>query len=111
MFAQFNVPEAKGIEDYFYYGRINEELYQRIIDGETTAGLIVMRDVRYWSNDDELRKYEDAADSGVLVFRIEHLVRLALKKGDPWDLERTSGNAEDAVASAGESADGSGDSN
>lgn len=83
VYAQFNLPEKDGIEDYYYYGRISENLYRDFIDNKIDKGIIVLRDVSYWNNDDVIEKFEDDRDSGTLVFRIEHIVYMRLQKGDP----------------------------
>lgn len=89
VFAQINVPEKEGFENYYYYGRINEAIYHQMIDGEVDEGFILFRDVRYWSNNDKIEKYEDNTYSGDLVFRIDHIVKLDLAKGDPLMLQES----------------------
>ena len=87
VFAQMNIPKKDGLEDYYYYGRINEEIYHRMIDGEMGEGFILFRDIRYWNDDSKIEQYEDHMESGDLLFRIEHIVKLDLEKGDPLLLE------------------------
>ena len=87
VFAQMNIPDEEGVESYYYYGRISEELHRQIIDGETEKGFILFRDVRYWGEDDKIYKYEDHIEAGDLLFRIEHIVKMDYEKGDPLLLE------------------------
>ena len=86
VYAQINVPDKEGIEDYYYYGRINKTIYEQIIDGSRTDGFILFRDLRYWS-DGEILKYEDDIDTGDMVFRIEHIMKITIEKKDPYEGE------------------------
>lgn len=95
IFAQINVPEPGTIDDYYYYGRVQRELYEQMIDGKVTTGFILFRDVRYWNNDDQIEKYEDNAETGDLTFRIEHIVRMNVNKGDPFILQKEEATASD----------------
>jgi hypothetical protein len=88
VFIHFNVTEKEVLEDYYYYGRISSELYDRIIDGEIQEGFIVLRDIRYWDLEDKIQKYEDYAATGTIVFKIQDIARITLQKGDPWELEQ-----------------------
>jgi len=71
------------METYYYYGRITEELYTMILDGQKTEGFILLRDIRYWNDDDQIEAYEDEDDNGSIIFKIEHLVKLDRVKADP----------------------------
>lgn len=94
VFAHINVPEDEEIESYYYYGRINRPLYEQMIDGTRSKGFILFRDMRYWSGE-TLVQYEDETDTGSVVFRIEHIVKIDLEKGDPWILENSSDSTEE----------------
>ena len=90
VFAQINIPEDNDeVADYYYYGRIKKDIYDLIIDGQLKNGFILFRDIRYWNNDDEVEKFEDEAYAGDATFRIEHMVKIDLIKGDPFILENT----------------------
>lgn len=86
VFAQFNIPEKNGTVPYFYYGKVSTALYEKIINEETKTGFILLKDARYWSND-EVKKYEDKSETGMLAFRIESMIRIRPVKGDPFILE------------------------
>ena len=89
-FAQINIPEENDeIEDYYYYGRIKKDIYNLIIDGQLKNGFVLFRDIRYWNNDDEIEKFEDDICAGDVTFKIEHVVKIDLIKGDPYILENT----------------------
>ena len=83
VYAQFNVPNKDGIEDYYYYGRVSEKVYNSFVDHKVKEGVVVLRDVRYWSNDDGYQEYADDLDSGTLIFRLEDIAFMRLQKGDP----------------------------
>lgn len=89
VFAHFNVPEddgEEGYEDYYYFGRIKNSLYHKILKGEVSKGFILMREMCYWNNN-EVVSYEDEDYEGESLFRIEHLVKLDLCKKDPRTFE------------------------
>jgi len=86
IFAQINVPEGDGIEDYFYFGRVNKSIFDQMVNGTLDSGFIFFRDVRYFNENDQVVKYEDHVDSGNMVFRIEHIVKIDIEKGDPFIL-------------------------
>ena len=94
IYAQINVPEEEGIEDYFYFGRVNKGVYTKFVDHEIKDGVIVFRDVRYWNTDNKIEVYEDAVDTGTLIFRLEDVVYLRVQKGDPLLLESKENIAE-----------------
>ena len=86
IFAHFNVQEKDDLEDYYYFGRVNEDLYLEIIDGQIESGFILLRDVRYWNTENELQEYEDEMDVGDVVFRVQDIVKMTPQKGDPLEL-------------------------
>jgi hypothetical protein len=90
VFAQINIPvEDDKIEDYYYYGRIKNDIYDLMVDGQLKDGFILFRDIRYWNDDNKVEKFENEADAGDITFRIEHIVKIDLSKGDPFILENS----------------------
>jgi len=84
VFAQFNVPEeGDKIDSYYYYGKVNDDLYQRISDNKIEHGFIHLQDVKYWGTDDLVHDYSDNEYAGDLIFRIEDIHRLKLIKQEP----------------------------
>ena len=83
VFAQFNVLEENHNETYFYYGRVSERMYRLIANNKISSGFILLKDAKYWGNDDVIHEYEDADDSGDLVFRIEDIAKINLLKKEP----------------------------
>ena len=84
VFFHFNVPEENGaLVPYWYYGRVLSETYQGIVENKITDGSILLKDVRYFDDNDEIVAYEDNIDTGNIVFRIEHIVKMNPAKGDP----------------------------
>lgn len=83
-FIQFNVPEEDGkSEDYYYYGNISKNLYEKISANELESGFLLMEDVKYWGNDDIIHDYRDSENSGDLVFRIEDIKRISRLNKEP----------------------------
>ena len=77
IYGQFNVPaENDDLQSYYYYGSVSERLYQGIANSSIKTGFIQLQDVVYWGNDDLFHTYKDRENSGDMVFRIEHIVRL-----------------------------------
>ena len=77
----FNIPEEDKVAAYYYIGRIKEQMYELIVDGEIKEGMLLLRDVRYW--DEVYKEYEDDEYSGDIVFRVEHIAKMIPVKGDP----------------------------
>lgn len=85
-FIQFHVPDKAGVlEDYYYFGLINENLYKKIKSHEVNEGLIFMEKVKYWNNDNVIETYSDDLYTDEMAFRIEHIVRFELVKKEPVD--------------------------
>ena len=59
--------------DYFFYGKMNESLINRINDDKDVKGLFMLSDIRYWNDDDLLQIYEDDEDTGYKIFRLEDI--------------------------------------
>lgn len=93
VFFQFNVPEDEGVEDYYYAGQVESELFEQIVTGEVTHGLIPLKNVCYLSNS-QWHAYEDDLDSGLLVFRIEHIQRMIHMKRNPLEPEEDYSHSE-----------------
>ncbi|MCE0557475.1 MULTISPECIES: hypothetical protein [Motilimonas] len=84
VFAQFNVPEENdGMETYYYYGNVAKSLYEQVSNNRLSSGFVLMKQVRYWGDDDRVHDYKDAEDSGNLIFRIEDIRRIKLINQDP----------------------------
>jgi hypothetical protein len=84
VFAQFNVREEKdGLESYYYYAKISKNLYQEISKNTLQKGFIHLKDVKYWGDNNLIHNYEDAENSGELIFRIEDISKLDLIKVAP----------------------------
>ena len=83
-FIEFQVPNTQGIlEDYYYFGLVSEDLYEKIKSHQVKDGLIFMESVRYWNNDDVIESYDDEIYSDELAFRIEHIVKFERVKKEP----------------------------
>ena len=84
IFAQINVPkEDNTIEDYYYFARINESLYEKIKDHRIKQGFIVLNNVRYWTNDDTIESIGDEIYADEMIFRIEDIRKIDLVKSEP----------------------------
>lgn len=84
IFAQINVPkEDNTIEDYYYFARINESLYEKIKDHRIKQGFIVLDNVRYWTNDDTIESIGDEIYADEMIFRIEDIRKIDLVKSEP----------------------------
>ena len=42
-----------------------------------------------WAHNNKVEKFENEADAGDITFRIEHIVKIDLSKGDPFILENS----------------------
>lgn len=82
VFFQFNVPASGDVIDFSFYGRIPYAEFRDILNGDRTEGFICLHDTRYWQGD-TVYAYEDDVDTGLLVFRVEHIQRMILLKADP----------------------------
>ena len=84
IFAQINVPQKDNkVEDYYYYARVSESLFQRIKDNEIEKGYIFLEDIKYWGDNDLIYDYADNEDVGSMLFRIEDIRRIRLIKTEP----------------------------
>lgn len=84
VFIQFNVPEeGDKIDGYYYYGRVSKRQYSAISANKLTSGFILLKDTRYWGNDDIIHAYADFEDTGDLVFRIEDIRYIRLMRAEP----------------------------
>jgi len=84
IFVHFNVPSEKdGLDTYYYFGQVNESLYNKIANNSLTSGFILMRNVRFWNNDDTIEAYSDPVDGNDLLFRIEDIKRIRKSKTEP----------------------------
>ena len=89
VYAQINIPEKDdSIETYYYQGRIKQDIYNLIIDGSLKEGFILFRDIRYF-DDYTVKKLENGSNTGDILFRMEHIVKVDLLKGDPLILENS----------------------
>lgn len=83
-FIEFHVPEKDGsIEDYYYFGLVSKDLYQKIKSHEVKEGLIFMEKVRYWTTENIIESYEDEIYSDEMAFRIEDIVKFEMVKKEP----------------------------
>jgi uncharacterized protein YcfL len=84
VFVQYNVPQkGNGFEDYYFYGKVSEQLYNRIKHNKIQSGFILMQEVMYWGNDDLIHDYEDGENESDIVFRIEDIKKIDLVKRKP----------------------------
>ena len=84
VWIQLNVPEEQdSIESYYYYARINKDLYTGITTNKIEEGFILLRDVRYWNTDDVIEIYDTDLEKGVVTFRVEHIVHMVEVKNPP----------------------------
>ena len=84
IFAQFNVPSEKGgLDTYYYFGQVNESLYNKIASNRIKSGFILMRNVRYWNTNNTIEAYYDQVDGSDLLFRIEDIQRIRKSKAEP----------------------------
>lgn len=84
VFIQFNVPEeGDKVEGYYYYGRVSKRQYSAISQNKLTSGFILLKDTRYWGDDDIIHAYADFEDTGDLVFRIEDIRYIRLMHAEP----------------------------
>ncbi|SMF22834.1 hypothetical protein SAMN02745866_01450 [Alteromonadaceae bacterium Bs31] len=84
VFAQFNVrEESDGLESYYYYGQVSKKLYQAVSYNEISSGFILLKNARYWGENDLIYEYKDIKNSGDIVFRIENIVKVELINVEP----------------------------
>ncbi len=77
VFGQFNVPaEDDDLESYYYYGSVSQDLYKSIANSTIKIGFIHLQDIVYWGDDDLFHTYKDKENTGDMIFRIEHIVRI-----------------------------------
>jgi hypothetical protein len=83
-FIEYHVPDKTGVlEDYYYFGLVSKDLYEKIKSHEIKDGLIFMENIRYWNTDNVIESYEDEIYSNEIGFRIEHIVKFELMKEEP----------------------------
>jgi hypothetical protein len=84
VFAHFNVSsEKKGLDSYYYFGQVNESLYNKIANNKLNSGFILMRNVRFWNDNNTIEAYSDPIDGNNLLFRIEDIRRIRRTKTEP----------------------------
>ena len=84
VFIQFNVARENGtIKDYFYFGKINASLYDKITKNKIRKGFIRLTNIRFWNNDDMIESTEDDIYDNEMVFRIEDIKKIDLVKREP----------------------------
>jgi hypothetical protein len=84
VFIQFNIPlKNDELEDYYYYGKVSQPLYERIKTNKIKAGFILLDDVKYWGKDNLIYDYADGENEGELVFRIEDIRKMELVRKKP----------------------------
>lgn len=84
VFAHFNVHSEKdGLDTYYYFGQVNESLYNKIANNKLNSGFILMRNVRFWNDNNTIEAYSDPVDGNNLLFRIEDIRRLRKSKTEP----------------------------
>ncbi len=84
VFIQFNIPlKNNKLEDYYYYGKISQPLYERIRSNQIKSGFILLDDVKYWGRDDIIYDYADGENEGEIVFRIEDIRKMELVNKRP----------------------------
>lgn len=95
--AKFEVNEKDGIwvfikikenlrrdsGEYYYYGKINERIIQKVQVGDEVTGLFMLSDMRFINDSDKLELYEDNAMAGSRIFRARDIVDIELQKDDP----------------------------
>jgi hypothetical protein len=69
--------------NYYYYGKINQRILDKLTYSENYKSLFVLTDVRYYNDLDELQEYEDESDEGILFFRTEDIIKIDVLKDDP----------------------------
>lgn len=84
VFMQINVPEeGEKIESYYYFGEVSTRQFNAIAQNKSQTGFIMLKNTRYWGNDDKIHAYEDYEDTGELVFRIEDVHYIRRMKIEP----------------------------
>jgi hypothetical protein len=84
VFIQLNVKEENnGLESYYYYAKISKKIYQKISQNTLQNGFIFLENVKYWGDNDLIYDYEDAENTGYLIFRIEDISKIDLIKVEP----------------------------
>lgn len=68
---------------YYYYGPINESVFEQINNNSNSKGLFILSDIRYWNDDDLLEVYEDEDCMGIRVFNIQDIRQIRAYKKDP----------------------------
>lgn len=77
VFTQFNVPdESDVIDSYYYYAQISKKLYDSVSHNEITSGFVLLKNVKYWGKNDLIYDYKNIENSGEMIFRIEHIVKM-----------------------------------
>lgn len=84
IWAHVNVPiEKNEIDSYYYFGRVPQNLFNKISENEINSGFILFRDVRYWGKDDLIHAFKDRQNTGDILFRIEDLRKVELVANEP----------------------------
>ncbi len=86
LYMTFNLKENGQDDFYYYYGRVDSALYEKMNQNRIRTGFIRLANVRYWTAEDKLRMAKDETSAGTITFRIEDIVKMDLQNGDPLDL-------------------------
>jgi hypothetical protein len=83
VYVELESANKKDTSIYYFYGKINQSIFDEIERNPKASGLFVLSDVRYTNKDDLLTIYDDKETFGVLAFRIEDIQHIMLYKDDP----------------------------
>ena len=83
VFIKIKTELRRDTPEYYYYGRINNRIIEKITAGEELKGLFVISDLRFINDSDKLELFEDNAVVGTKIFRAKDIVEIELQKVDP----------------------------
>lgn len=74
---------VRDTSDYYYYGQINKSIVDKIDNDKDVGGMFKLSNIRYWTNDDLFKLYNDEEDYGYKIFRIQDIQYITFYKKDP----------------------------
>lgn len=83
VFVELEVTTLKDTFDYHYYGQISQRILDKLAYNENYKTLFMLTNVRYSTDSNEIKDYEDKSDKGIYFFRTQDIVTLEVLKKDP----------------------------
>lgn len=69
--------------NYYYFGQMKQDLLESFDKVQELKGLFTLTNVRYYGDNDIVTLYSDERDKGLLIFKIDDIVKIDVLNRDP----------------------------